>query len=47
MPKATTVGLDADLHKALAALLADGLDPEDGRVGVGTDHGDRVARLYP
>lgn len=45
VPETTTVGLNADLNKALAALLAHGLDPEHGGVGVGTDHGDRVARL--
>lgn len=38
MPEATAVGLDANLHETFAALLAHGLDPEDGRVGMGTDH---------
>lgn len=40
MPEATAVGLNADLHEALAALLAHGLDPENGRIGMGTDHRD-------
>ena len=45
MPDATTVGLNADLDEALAILLAHGLDPQDGRVGMGTDHRDGVAGL--
>lgn len=40
VPDATTVGLDADLHKALSAFLADGLDSQHRRVGMGTDHRD-------
>lgn len=45
VPDATTVGLNTDLDEALAALLAHGLNPQNGRVGVGTDHGDGVTRL--
>lgn len=40
VPETAAICLDADLHKALAALLAHGLHPENGRVGVGADHGD-------
>jgi len=45
VPEATAVGLNAHLDEALATLLAHGLDPQDGRVGVGTDHRDGVAGL--
>jgi hypothetical protein len=45
VPKATTIGLDADLDETVAALLAYGLDPQNRRVGVSTNHRDGVARL--
>lgn len=45
MPKAASICLNADLDEALTLLLADGLDPQHGRVGVGPDHRDRVAGL--
>ena len=47
MPDAATVGLNTDLHEAFPALLAHGFDSQNRRVGVGTDHRDRVARLSP
>lgn len=46
VPDASAVGLNADLDEAFPALLAHGLDPQHRRVGVSTDHGDGVARLY-
>lgn len=46
VPDASTVGLNTDLDKAFPALLANGLDPQHRRVGVGTDHRDGIARLY-
>ena len=45
MPDATAVGLHADLNEALATLLAHGLNPQDRRVGVRTNHRDGVAGL--
>lgn len=45
VPDATTIALNADLDEALAPLIADGLDPQDGGVSVSTDHGDGVAGL--
>ena len=45
MPETSAIGLHADLQEAVILLLADGFDSEAGRVRVGTDHGNRVARL--
>lgn len=45
MPDTTSVGLDADLDESFPALVAHGLNPQHGRVRVGTDHRDRVSRL--
>lgn len=45
MPDATTVGLNANLDEPFTLLLAHGLDPQHGGIGVGTDHGDGVAGL--
>lgn len=45
VPDTSAVGLNADLDEAFATLLAHGLDPQNRRVGVGTDHGDGVAWL--
>jgi hypothetical protein len=45
VPDASTIGLNADLNETLATLLAHRLDPQNRRVGVGTDHRDRVTGL--
>jgi hypothetical protein len=45
VPDTTTIALNTDLNKALAPLIADRLDPQDGGVSVSTDHGDGVAGL--
>lgn len=45
MPKATSIGLNADLNEALTLLLADRFDPQHRGVGVGPDHGDGIAGL--
>lgn len=45
VPNAASIGLYANLDEAFAALVADRLYPQYGRVRVGTDHGDRVSRL--
>lgn len=45
VPDTTTITLHANLDEAFAAFVADGLDPQDGRVGVGTDHGNGVTGL--
>lgn len=45
VPDATAIGLDADLQEAVGRLLADGLDAQAGRVGVGADHADWVSGL--
>jgi hypothetical protein len=45
VPDASTIGLHANLNEALAALLTHGLNPQNRRVGVGTDHRDGVTRL--
>lgn len=47
VPDASTVGLNTDLNETFPALLANGLDPQHRGVGVGTDHRDGIARLYP
>ena len=45
VPNAAAVRLDADLQVAVRRALADGLDAETGRVGVGADHTDGVSGL--
>jgi hypothetical protein len=45
VPEASTISLNADLNEALATLLAHRLNPQNRRVGVGTDHRDGVTRL--
>jgi hypothetical protein len=45
VPNTTAIALNTDLDEALAPLIADGLDPQDGGVSVSTDHGDGVAGL--
>lgn len=45
MPDAASISLYADLNISFAALVADRLDSEDGRVGVSTNHRNGVTRL--
>jgi hypothetical protein len=45
MPNAASIRFNADLKESLALLFANRLDPQNGRVRVRSDHGDRVARL--
>ena len=35
------------LHEAFPALLAHGLNPQHWGISVGSNHGDRVTRLFP
>lgn len=45
VPDAAAIGFDPHLDIPLPTFVAHGLDPQDGRIGVGTDHGDGVPRL--
>lgn len=45
MPETASIGLDANLQESLAPLFRDGLNSQARRVGVSTNHRDRIARL--
>lgn len=45
VPDASSIRFHTNLHVTLAALVADGFDPQNRRVGMRSDHGNRVARL--
>lgn len=45
MPNPAPVRLHAHLDVPLAALVAHGLDPQHGRVGMRSEHGNRIPGL--
>lgn len=45
MPKTTAISLARNLEKAIALPLRHRFDAEARRISVGTNHGNRVARL--
>ena len=45
VPQASSVSLHTDLYEPFPLLLADRFDAQTWRVGMGSYHGDRIARL--
>lgn len=45
MPDTSSISLNADLDKAFTLLFADGLDSENGGVGMRSNHSNRITGL--